>query len=225
MLIDTTTTWDYNVSGIYAIKSTNCDKWYIGSAVDLRKRCRDHSNELKKGIHKNNRLQNFYNKYGDGCLIFEILMYCPKDILIRMEQWYIDRRNNYFNISKTAGSTLGVACAEETKEKIRKANTGRKLSPEMVTKCTAHFKGIKLSLEHRKKIGKSQKNNVEAMQKKREARLGEKCPFVKLKEVEVIYIKEQLRMGKKGRDLAKEFNLNENTISNIKTGKIWKHVL
>lgn len=212
-------------SGIYCIYSDVGGKCYFGSASNLRGRYSSHINELRRGIHKNGRLQNHYNKYGKESLIFEIVAYCPKEYLIKMEQWFIDHNNNDFNISKIAGNTLGVKCSDETKKKISKANTGRKLSLEHVEKSTRHFRGIKLSEEHRKKIGESFKRNPENTEKLRLRVRGENCPTGKLTEKQVILIKKSLSEGVKGRELAKIFNVDENSISNIKRGKTWKHVL
>jgi hypothetical protein len=37
-------------------------------------------------------------------------------------------------------------------------------------------------------------------------------------------IKQQLRMGREGKDIAAEFGVNPPTISKIKLGQIWGHV-
>lgn len=53
---------------------------------------------------------------------------------------------------------------------------------------------------------------------------GSKNPKSKLNEREVRQIKAQLGK-KKNVQIAKEFNVSPDTISNIKAGRIWKHVI
>lgn len=54
---------------------------------------------------------------------------------------------------------------------------------------------------------------------------GNTHPNSKLSEASVSEIKRQLRQGARGKDLAKKFDVCFQTISQIKRGKNWKHVL
>lgn len=115
------------VPGIYCIESS-CGKVYIGSAVKLRMRFMTHRRAFEKGAHDNERLQNYYNKYGSPSLSFRVLEYCRKEKLIEREQYYIDTLNPFFNIARIAGATyglkpwLGKSHTEETKAKIKATN-------------------------------------------------------------------------------------------------------
>jgi predicted GIY-YIG superfamily endonuclease len=51
-------------SGIYVIANTINGKVYVGSAVHLAARIRDHSMRLSRGIHPNGKLQRAWSKYG-----------------------------------------------------------------------------------------------------------------------------------------------------------------
>jgi predicted GIY-YIG superfamily endonuclease len=76
-----------NVSGIYAIVNTLNNKKYIGSSENLRKRYRQHFNNLNKNKHVNTHLQRAYNKYGASVFEFWILEECEniRDTLITKE--------------------------------------------------------------------------------------------------------------------------------------------
>lgn len=108
------------LSGIYKITNTINNKFYIGSAVNLKEREYEHFRRLSKNNHCNVLLQNSFNKYKKESLKFEVLEFCDKKDLILKEQYYIDALNPVFNICKIAGNKLGVKHREESKEKLRK---------------------------------------------------------------------------------------------------------
>lgn len=113
------------ISGIYKITNTENNKLYIGSAVDIRKRWREHKNRLKRNNHENIYLQNSVKKYGLEKFIFEVVeLVNNKEELIKREQYWLDYFKSYdnsigYNIKPTAGSNLGHRHSEITKEKIR----------------------------------------------------------------------------------------------------------
>jgi group I intron endonuclease len=129
----------YN-TGIYQIVNQVNGKRYIGSAVNLEQRKISHFNTLTMKIHKNRYLQFVYNKYGKNNLKFEILLYCDKENLLFYEQRSINSYNfkELYNISKTAGSNLGMKFSEEHKAKIGMSNRGKKYSEEAKKKMLNH---------------------------------------------------------------------------------------
>lgn len=133
-----------NVSGIYKITNTINGDFYIGSAVNIRKRWNRHRWNLNKNRHNSPYLQNAWNKYGVDAFEFSIIETCFVFALILREQYYIDTLKPKYNISQTAGSSLGVKHTEATRSKISVGMTGNKNSL-----------GKKLSLEHRNKIRES----------------------------------------------------------------------
>lgn len=99
---------NFDKSGIYKITNLINDKIYIGSTIHFKKRWDLHKSQLKRQKHKNTYLQNVYNKYGKDNFKFEILAICPKEYLIKMEQWFIDNMKPEYNICKIAGRTIGI---------------------------------------------------------------------------------------------------------------------
>lgn len=114
-------------SGIYQIKNIITDKTYIGSAVNLKHRMAVHKSHLKLNKHGNSYLQNAFNKYGEDNFISEILFTCPKEELLRLEQYHIDNYKPEYNILKVAGSTLGFKHSDEFKKKISERMKGNQL--------------------------------------------------------------------------------------------------
>jgi hypothetical protein len=46
---------------------------YIGSTIDLKRRWRRHRNDLARGVHHSQYLQNLWNKYGQSAFVFKVL--------------------------------------------------------------------------------------------------------------------------------------------------------
>jgi group I intron endonuclease len=164
-----------SISGIYKIQSAlKPNKCYIGSAKDIFLRWRIHLNDLRLNKHHSSKLQNHFNKYGEGDLFFTVILGCDKEDLIKTEQYFIDSYKPFFNCSITAGSPLGVkhtdqakknmsnahkgyVMPEEQKRKISQSLKGIKRSPEVLKKIADGNRGKKLSEEHRLKLSISHK--------------------------------------------------------------------
>ena len=74
---------------IYEITGESLQGSYIGSTISLRERKSRHFRELKKGIHYNNILQEYYNKYGAEKMIFRVI-----------KQQNIDNRKSLFELEQ-----------------------------------------------------------------------------------------------------------------------------
>jgi len=109
IVVDETMTGE-NRSGVYVIFSRLDDRVYIGSAVSIAKRIKEHRAALIANRHHSRHLQNFYNKNGITSLGFAVLCETEKtkDALILAEQFFIDSIRPAFNMSPTAGSNLGA---------------------------------------------------------------------------------------------------------------------
>lgn len=173
------------VPGIYKIQSkAKPDRIYIGSAVNLKHRWISHQSDLRLNKHVNRKLQNHYNKYGVEDLVFSVLLVCEKENLIQNEQYYLDSHKTYFNLCPIAGNNLGMKWSsesrhnlcvnwkprdnkrkgahltEETKQKLREANLGKKASKETKEKISIALKGRACSEETKRKISARHKGRV-----------------------------------------------------------------
>lgn len=125
------------MSGIYLIQSkAKSDRKYIGSSDDIWRRHGRHLRDLRKHKHHSIKLQNHFNKYGESDLQFSLLLGCNTTDLIKIEQYFIDSYNPYFNICKNAGSSLGCKQSKETKQKMHIIQLNR--SKEQSMKIGAH---------------------------------------------------------------------------------------
>jgi group I intron endonuclease len=89
--------------GIYRIKNLVNDKCYYGSSKNIEKRWRTHKNHLKNGKHHNIHLQRSWDKYCEDNFVFEVVEECDENILLELEQKYLDS-NPEFNIGiKSSG--------------------------------------------------------------------------------------------------------------------------
>lgn len=96
-------------SGVYQIRCDKNGRIYIGSAVNMLARWSHHRRSLQRGVHKNQHLQQAWNKYGEGNFEFIVLEYVKPAYLLRAEQAWIDKsqctdRKIGFNIYPIAGS-------------------------------------------------------------------------------------------------------------------------
>lgn len=136
--------------GIYIICCKENNKVYIGQAVDIRRRWRQHKYELNSNTKTNDHLQKAWNKYGADNFKFSILCECDKNKLDELEQYYIycyesyDRKFGYNNNYGGSG-VRGYKLTEEHKRKISKALKGEKHP----------FYGIHLSENHKKNMSKN----------------------------------------------------------------------
>lgn len=167
-------------SGIYAITNKKNGNFYIGSAVDLRRRWNRHKYDLKTNKHDNNYLQNAWNMYGEDCFEFSVLEYVEDKLLLTsIEQKYIDELHPTYNLCPKANSLVGLFRTEEHRRKlslagmghkgwnkgkthseehrtrISKALTGKKHSEETKRKLSAAFKGKPLLEETKRKMSLS----------------------------------------------------------------------
>lgn len=105
---------DYNrfprTSGIYKIITLHNGNFYIGSALSLRKRMKDHRNELKNNDSHVGYMQNVYNIYGESDFKVEFLKVYDEIFelnsdnyrkLLKDEEDFIQQLNPRYNTIKT----------------------------------------------------------------------------------------------------------------------------
>ncbi len=75
-------------SGIYCIRCMLNGKVYIGQSKNMLNRCKVHADNLDRGKHHNEHLQNAWTKYGPDEFEFRVLEECPEEMLdIRETSW------------------------------------------------------------------------------------------------------------------------------------------
>lgn len=218
-------------AGVYAIVHLASGKRYVGSSVNIRRRRASHFRELRSGSHSNRHLQAAWNKYGEDAFAFFVLDHCGRGATVRREQAWIDALRPFgdrgYNLSPTAGNVLGLKFTDEQRAHVSAGLKGkpksaehraniwgsRKVTPEMREQMAANGRksaGRPKSPEHRARIGVAQQ--------------GDANHWSKLTTGDVVAIRERLASGERGRHLAAEFGVHESVISQIKNGRVWRHI-
>jgi group I intron endonuclease len=151
-------TYLQSCSGIYRITNLISGKIYIGCASNIRTRINGHLYSLRKSNHSNQYLQKAWIKYGEESFIFEIIEKCNINLLHAKEHYWVIKyncldKNIGYNLKPTDPEGHSIH-SEETKEKLRIANKGKK--PSIL--CIQKLKERKLSSEHKDILRKSREN-------------------------------------------------------------------
>lgn len=148
------------ISGVYAITNSANGHRYIGSSANISDRWKHHVSRLDNGNHHSRHLQRAWKKYGRECFVFSVLRECREDLLIKIEQEYIDRIKPEYNISPTAGRTSGVNRSQEYREKQSASQKGKVIPQEVREKISAGMRGKKNSLGVRHETPQSVRDKI-----------------------------------------------------------------
>lgn len=140
-------------AGVYVLRNNATGKEYVGSATNLRRRWYEHQSTLRRGVHHSIKLQRSWQKHGASAFVFLPVLVCAPEMAVAYEQLVIDATKPWYNISPTAGSSLGVKHTLETRTRMSEANKGKALSPEH--KAALSRKGATNTPEHNAKIAKA----------------------------------------------------------------------
>lgn len=146
-------------SGIYIITNIGNGHKYIGSAINIKNRFKRHKKDLRHNRHHSQYLQRAWNRYGPENFKFEVLE--PVNIplhLIATEQVYLDYFKPEYNISKIAGSCLGIKRSVESKLKMRNSALGRRHTDSAKEKCRLSSANRRHSEETKSKMSASRRN-------------------------------------------------------------------
>lgn len=160
------------ISGIYKIHFTGYDRVYVGLTNNFNARKFQHTNCLVKGIHFNKHLQCVFNKLGLESLNIDLIEQCSIDILKEREMYYISLYKSFsdgFNMTsggerftmsedvkmRISQSSKGKVLKQETKEKLRAINLGKKQSEQSKINQSIFMKNRKLTIEDRLLLSKA----------------------------------------------------------------------
>ena len=130
------------MQGIYAIRNKKNNKQYVGSALNIEARWKRHLLQLKKKNHHSVYLLRAWEKYGPNEFEFVILEEVQnKEDIITREQWWIDNSKSKYNMSPTAGSSLGIKRRPETLKRLSESRKGKKQTPEWIANKVAAQSG------------------------------------------------------------------------------------
>lgn len=180
-------------SGIYEIINLVNGKRYVGSAVNVAVRWRQHRRLLNRGEHYSPAMQRAWRKYGQDGFDFRIIKHCPLERLLAEEQAELDRRWPEYNNCPTAGSSLGRVLSPKTRAKIAASKAGLKLPPrsgEHRQALSARWKGKAKSPEHMEALQAGRRRQVRTPEQR--AAVGES-------------LKRAYAEGRKSRDRSPEY--------------------
>ena len=157
--------------GIYKIQNKVSSKVYIGQSIDIESRWYSHIKELRENKHRNEHLQNSWNKYGEENFIFEIVEECKEENLTKREQYWIDyyggKESETTYNQRDAGNNGSLS--NETRKKLSEINKGKPAWNKGLTadtdirvrNYTNKLKGCHLSEDMKKRISATVKRHHE----------------------------------------------------------------
>ena len=151
--------------GIYQIQNCQNGKIYIGSAKCFQVRASQHQTQLRNQKHRNKHLQASFEKHGEDNFLFEVLEVIEGDKLARttreeeflQEQIKLGNWDNCFNFlkrTKTNPKKVWSSSPEETIERIRQGNLGKKVTVETRQRMSKAHEGQRHSMATRSKLAK-----------------------------------------------------------------------
>jgi group I intron endonuclease len=151
--------------GIYKIINVVNNKFYVGSAVDLKRRKARHFSELRNGRHNNRHLQAAWVKYGEQSFVFVVVeeLTSDADLLVAENVWLKEHvgKEYCYNIGVDATAPMLGKAGELSPTWGRKRTpvelaaqnwAGKKHRPETKEQIRAYLIGKPKSAEVRAKI-------------------------------------------------------------------------
>jgi len=140
------------MTGIYKITNLNNAKFYIGRSKHIEKRWKQHFDK-SYGAEHSVEFQNDIDTYGKDGFAFEVLEECNEELLNEREKQYIAKLKPQYNTIYD-----GHIVSPETRAKISRKLTGRKMPDEVKAKIAAgilkrHETIPQTNAGHKKKIG------------------------------------------------------------------------
>ena len=155
---------------IYVLKHPNTlEVRYVGKTVrSLSRRLGNHIANAKGNKH-NKHLSNWILKIiAEGKRpIIELLEECEHSVWQEREKYWISQFNNLINLTIGGDGCEGFIHKQETIEKLREVNKGRKHTESFKEKMSLRLKGKPLTNEHKANIGRANKGKKASDETKR----------------------------------------------------------
>lgn len=141
--------------GVYVIYGIETTHLYVGSSVNLHKRCLDHQARLRRRGSKHSKLQEFYNNTANDRIGFRYAVLPDHSAALQVEQRALDLVCTHPKLLNTAldvyGSMSGVKMSDSAKLKMSIAKKGKPLKPEHIAK----LKLLRSNSEYRSRLSKA----------------------------------------------------------------------
>ena len=112
--------------GVYLLQMKN--RKYVGHSINIEKRFTRHLRDLRVGCHASVFFQRVYDKYGIlpelSILWIAEGIFQATEILVLIEQCYMNIFNSELNMLPANKSRKGVKSSEETKQKLKESHKG-----------------------------------------------------------------------------------------------------
>lgn len=178
------------ISGVYRIVCYKNGDYYYGSSKNILRRWGQHKRRLRVNEHVNNRLQSVWNKYGELSFRLELIELVPEENLQVTETKYLTEHfgnPHCMNLTMDANAPMRNikrgSPSKDTREKISKTLTGRKIEPcvrekisntlTQYVKTDIHKRNLSLantgkshSIESRQKISLAKKGTIHTKETK-----------------------------------------------------------
>lgn len=135
---------DLKRSGIYVLRNTKNGKVYVGKALCIYTRIKDHITALNRKVRdrENDHLINAWHKYGADSFEYYVAEYIEACATSERELYWmkqLDSLNSKFGYNKREDSSTGLIVTNETREKLRIAQIKRFQDPEERKKCSHNY--------------------------------------------------------------------------------------
>lgn len=221
-------------------KCTNLinNKTYIGLTVkDLEKRKQEHFNSAFN-TNGNTVFYRALRKYGEKNFNWEIIDTAETESELKCkEKYWIDYYNSFigyknplgYNMTLGGDGALGYSHADGHNKGSKNNNT--ELSEDDVIRIKNYIKEETYTQYEIAEMFNVTNSAISSIKKGRSwVNVGENVSELgywnnkKLTELDVLEIKELIKLGVDNKDIVKKFNITNLTVRNIKTGKTWSKV-